>query len=416
MPRRGRVTALALIAVLVLVALIATHKTGASGAGSQASTSSTSMAQALATATQPADATSNQPTALAPPAEQPAGGPAYDSAFEWPLVDMQANRLWASTRGTGITVAIVDTGIDSQLPDLDSAVVGRKDLTPGPPGDQSSDSDGTAIAGLIAGRGSSANPEIVAGLAPQAGLIDVRVTRDEHHVSTDLLAQGIDAAIYLGAKIIDVPLGVPTDESALDDAVENAEQHNCLVIASISASGAPQWPADTNGVIAVAATTGHTMAPGDSLDKYGPYAVYAPGTGLYSTVKNGYRGNLSGNDYASAYVAAAAALVWAAQPGLSAVSIRQRLVSDVSGSSASSVYLGTLDPAMALRVQSPTPGVRTTKPASPVAAPAPGTASLPVLVAAGVGLAAIVLFVVLWFLTRGGPRLPPPLDWDLEPR
>jgi subtilisin family serine protease len=358
----------------------------------------------------------DQATALPQPTLQSAGKPAYDGALEWPLVAMHAKRLWDYTQGTGITVAVVDTGIDSQLPDLAHALVGRQDLTPGPVGDQSADSEGTAIAGLIAGRGSPADPEIVAGLAPQAGLIDIRVTSHEDGVSADLLAQGINAAVHLHARIIDVPLGVAKDAPALDRAVLAAEEDNCLVIASAGDDGARQWPADTNGVIAVAATASRTMTPGDTLNSYGPNALYAPGTGLYSTVKSGYQGGLSGNEYATAYVSAAAALLWAVQPGLGAAGIRQRLIGDVSDSSTSSAGLGTLDPPAALQVLLPTSQARPSTPSSAAAAPSSGTASRPVLLAVGVALVAIVLFIVLWTGTRGGPRLPPPLDWDLEPR
>jgi hypothetical protein len=404
MSRKGRVTAPALIAVLIVIVLVAAHRTAASGAG------------AAAAATHSAAVISDQPTALPRPALRSAGAPAYDGALEWPLAAMQARQLWAYTQGAGIAVAVVDTGIDSQLPDLAHAVVGRADLTPGAAGDQSADSAGTAIAGLIAGRGSPADPAIVAGLAPQAKLIDIRVTSDDDHVSVDLLAQGIDAAVRLGARIIDVPLGVPKDAPALDRAVLTAQEDNCLVIASAGDDGAPQWPAETHGVIAVAATAGQTMTPGDTLGNYGPNALYAPGTGLYSTVKSGYQGGLSGNGYATAYVSAAAALLWAIQPGLGATGIRQRLVDDVSGRGASPASLGTLDPPAALQVLSPTPQAHPSKPASAVAAPSSGPASLPVLAAAGVALVVIVLLIVLWYGRRGGPRLPPPLDWDLEPR
>src|SRR5579859_6140149 len=116
--------------------------------------------------------------------------PGFNQRRAWALDVLQAPSLWAITEGAGVTVAVVDTGVDTTQPDLAGAVQGSA------PADQSSDSHGTAIAGLIAGRGSVTNPgQHVVGLAPKAQLIDVRVARQPDAATAADIAAGIYHAV-----------------------------------------------------------------------------------------------------------------------------------------------------------------------------------------------------------------------------
>jgi len=455
----GRLFVYLLILVSVLLLLFAVGKKQTSGPGVQASTLSSPgpAATGQAPATQQAPTTAVQtilPALVAPSPSPSVAVPSYDPARDWPLADFDAAQLWRYTQGAGIRIAIVGTGVDVDHPDLAPAVIKVISLDGGKPGDDTGDSRGTEIAGLIAGRGPAAGRAGLPGLAPQAELIDVRVTSEENHVSAAEIIDGINAAVGARAQIIDIPLGVAQDNKQLDAAVTNAEQaHHCIVIASAGAGGAAQWPADSSGVIAVAATS-KAMTPTGSLDNYGPNAVYAPGQDLYSTVAGpgGYQGNLSGNDLATAYVSAAAALLLApAAPGLGPEpeAIRSRLAKDVTRKSASSRDFGVLNPAATLQGLSIRLGQGVTaSPQSTVLPTGPAVTSPPVsqtptINPTGTGTAAvgpggqgnvvwtvvlivalmiIVLTVLLWFFTRGGPSPPRgldrhiPRDWDLEPR
>jgi subtilisin family serine protease len=386
------------------------------------------------------------PPASTPAGPGPAGGqwPAYNGTYEWPLPKLNATSLWArSHEGAGITVAVVDTGVDAGHPDLAGAVAEPGPAIPGVPGDQSPDSHGTEIAGIIAGRGSAGSPAIMPGLAPRARLLDIRVTNDEHQVNAAEIAAGIKAAVAAGARVINVSLGTAQDSKTLDQAVADAVKQGRLVVAGVSEGGkAALYPADSNGALAVAGI-GTDVKPDGSLAAHGPYAVYAPGSGLYSTSKSGYTAHLKGNGYAAAYVSAAAALLWSADPDLTEGQVRDALVGKVTSGN-----FNVLNPLPYLEAHgfpvtgpsAPVPSApgtsapatpATTKPGSaapssagrsPASPPAGlGLARLALLGAAGFAVAVVVALLVMAFLTRRKPDPPGwddeniPLDLDMEP-
>jgi subtilisin family serine protease len=247
------------------------------------------------------------PVTGSPPGAASAPPPRFDPSLEWPLGDFDAAALWQRTQGAGVTIAVVDTGIDARQPDLAGAVTGSA-----PPADLSADSHGTAVAGLIAARGSG--PGHMAGLAPQARLIDIRVTAQAADVTPDAIAAGISAADRAGAQIINVSLGTQRGDPRLQQAVFLAEEHDRLVVASAGAGPQAEYPADYPGVLAVGAAA-RGGGPLVGLAGSGPLALYAPGQDLYSTAETArgdYVRDISGSDYATAYVSAAAALLLSA--------------------------------------------------------------------------------------------------------
>jgi subtilisin family serine protease len=323
----------------------------------------------------------------------------------------------APAQGHGVKVAVVDTGIDAQLPALAGTVI---DQTPPGQRDQSADSHGTEVAELIAG--TAAGQTAAAGLAPRAELIDIQVTSDENRATADDIVSGITRAVAAGARVINISLGtqVPPGGPAyqrIERAVNAAISRGSLVVASVgSATVGPdgqgaRYPADTPGVIAVAATD-QGMAPGQ-LAGHGQYAVFAPGDGLAVTDKHGDYVGLSGNDFAAAYVSAAAALIWSAHPALSESRLARLLVTDTNpAASATAAQRGVLDPLKVLQALGQPPGGGRWHGVPPW---------LVVLVAV---LALLALGVVLsraWRSLRlpssaGGRRRYLPFDWDLEPR
>ena len=440
----------------MLLLLFGTHHQGGTGSAARLSQGSASSptAQVAATSVQPSPASGGQ-------AVSTAATPAYDQAHEWPLLEYDAKNLWRYSEGAGVTIAIVGGGIDADNPDLNGVVVKALSLVSPQSPEGASGSLDTEIAGLIAGRGSAADPSVVAGLAPEAKLISVQITTDETQVTPDEIVSGIKAAVDAGAQVIDVPLGVASDPGSevQNELLAVAAQH--LVIASAAPDGSELFPAADEGAVAVAAT-GPGLRPTGSLIRqnpqfYTPNAVYAPGTGLYSTSgQNSYAGNLSGNPIATAYVAATAALLEAAH--LDTAATMTALRADVLRASGKSQHLGVLDPSLAIQrngirlgagVSPPAgpPGpsapvsTQTTPATQPVSSgtsapasqsvPAPGntatTASSPssaypawsiaLIVALGV---LIVIVVVLAILTRkgdnGGPGTRQPRNWGLETR
>jgi membrane-anchored mycosin MYCP len=265
--------------------------------------------------------------------------PLFDPVLEWPLASLQADKLWSRGEGAGVTVAVVDTGIYGGQQDLAGAVTKTKDLGPKLGHDNADEAHGTAVAGLIAGRGSPTDPRQIAGLAPEASLIDIRVANQPDDVKPSVIANGINAAVSLGAQIINVSLTSSTSDATLRQAVYTAIARGRLVIASAGDTGQPEYPADYHypevpypGVLAVGAAN-QKSGPLTSLSALGSFATYAPGADLSSIgvpahagLSAGYARGLGGSDYATAFVSAAAALLRSADPRLTPLGAGQLLL------------------------------------------------------------------------------------------
>jgi subtilisin family serine protease len=278
--------------------------------------------------------------------------PRFDQKLEWPLVRLHANALWRTTEGHGATVAVVDTGIYAGQQDLADVVVKTIDLVGNPKNGIADEAHGTAVAGLIAGRGSPVDPEQVAGLAPEAALIDVRVATKPGSVTPAEIAAGISAAAQAGAQVINVSLGSSTPSPQLQQAVTTAQTDGCLIVASAGDTGTPEYPAHYPGVLAVGEAD-RDSRPLASMTAFGPDAIYAPGSDLYSTAvpphtgaPAGYFRNLHGSDFATAFVSAAAALLLSADPRLKPQDIRRFLLQSAYLNGLSGA--GNLDPLAAL--------------------------------------------------------------------
>jgi subtilisin family serine protease len=260
----------------------------------------------------------------------------FSPQLEWPLATFQASRLWKHSLGAGVTVAVVDTGIDLRQPDLAGAVSSALDLTARKPRDygfdESLDSHGTAVAGIIAARGSAAGAAEMVGLAPAASLIDIRVAVQPDRVSAAAVAQGIMSAAQAGAAIINVSLIVPAVSQKLDDAVSYAQARGCLIVAAAGNAAAPQALASYPGVLTVAAA--NQVGETDTTPAGGPATVSAPGIDLFSAgeiegagaAAHGYVRDVSGSGFSAAYVTAATALLLAADPKLGPAAVARLLI------------------------------------------------------------------------------------------
>ncbi|MFG6444374.1 S8 family serine peptidase [Microbacterium sp. P07] len=254
------------------------------------------------------------------------------------LDSLQTEAAWSVTRGAGVTVAVVDSGVSTSNPHLSAAVTGGINLVPdGTDATGSADlyGHGTAIAGQIAARRIDGSG--VVGLAPDARILPVRVFAgvDDEQVeagfgpSTVRIAEGIRAATDLGAQIINVSMSTATPDQALADAVSYATERGSLVIGSSGnrdstlaveendGDGA-RYPAGYAGALGVAASD-LSGSPTDA-SIHGPHvALAAPGEQIVTSSAAGgdcaYAADVPATSYAAGYVSAAAALVAAAYPG-----------------------------------------------------------------------------------------------------
>jgi subtilisin family serine protease len=183
---------------------------------------------------------------------------------------------------------------------------------------------GTHVAGTIAAL--TNNNLGVAGVAPAAKVLAIRVLDAQGSGSLSDIADGVLEAVKRGAKIINMSLGGDSDGQTLRAAIAEATAAGVLVVVAAGNDNTSRatYPAAYPGVLAVGATTASDQRA--SFSNYGTYVgIAAPGDRILSTKLGGGTTSLSGTSMASPHVAAAAALVWGANPSLTAAQVRAAL-------------------------------------------------------------------------------------------
>ncbi|MCL6296932.1 S8 family serine peptidase [Streptomyces kronopolitis] len=264
----------------------------------------------------------------------PAPPAAADSIrdHQWALSAFDAEATEKLSSGRGVTVAVVDTGVDGTHPDLTGNVLpGKSFLAGGGRADRETDSvHGTAMASLIAGHGHGpGNSAGIKGLAPGAKILPLRVNVDGNlqFGSVKGVAEAIRYAAEHGASVINLSLASPSSARVLEESVRYARQKGAVVVAGAGNDGTdtPNYPASLPGVVSVGAVdvSGKIWAKSN----YGSNTlVAAPGVDNYSAGLNHQYQTESGTSDATAYVSAAAALLRAKFPHLTAGQIANRLV------------------------------------------------------------------------------------------
>lgn len=282
----------------------------------------------------------------------PAAGPAAAGlaaqvrAAELPaLQGIGAPSAWRVSRGQGVTVGVLDTGVGGGAPDLAGSVTSGPDYAAGvdPPGYQPPHLHGTFIASLIAGHGSGpGNAGGVIGVAPAAKILSVRVLPDDqepglHLYNTsprydDAVGKGIMYAVRHGVSVINMSLGSTTPTRGLRAAIAYAVSHGVVVVAAAGNSGSAggklspySYPAAYPGVIAVAAVGGGGARASFS-DQNASVVISAPGVNIVGAAPAGQYVQASGTSPASALVAGVATLIRARYPHLPPALVMQALI------------------------------------------------------------------------------------------
>jgi type VII secretion-associated serine protease mycosin len=264
--------------------------------------------------------------AIAPHVRAAANDPLL--AQQWGIFAIGADRVWATTTGIGVIVAVVDSG-SGPHPDLAENLLPGRSFFGLVESQDGSDIDasghGTHVAGIIA---SAANNGIGgSGVAPNAKLLPIKVLDQAGQGDARDVAAGVRYAADNGAKVINLSLGGATESSSLTQAITYANDKGALVVAAAGNGGAndkPKWPASLDLTLAVTAVDQSNGAT--SFDQRGEYIdIAAPGTGIVSTVKGDY-GASSGTSMAAGFVAGAAALLFAAEPRVTNTQVRDILL------------------------------------------------------------------------------------------
>ncbi|MEU4830412.1 S8 family serine peptidase [Streptosporangium sp. NPDC023615] len=330
-----------LVTVLVLAAVAAPPAVATAGAGATATTTATTTTTATATAT----ATAGTAAGSAPERCTPRRGTTSISE-SWAQRRLSLSEVWELTKGAGVTVAVVDSGVETRHPQL----TGTRSIDLTGTGTRDCLGHGTAVAGVIAAAEMKGVP--FTGVAPRARLISVKQTSDGTG-DVGRLAAAIVRAAELGADVINVSVQA-SDQADLRDAVAYALAMDAVVVAAAGnvqkedGTPAPAYPAAYEGVISVGAA-GPDGARADSSNAITPVSVLAPGRDVTSTwVGRTYREDLEGTSFAAPYVAGVAALVRARHPKLDNVRIRRRIELTADGGTGAGTGAGMVNPLLAV--------------------------------------------------------------------
>ncbi|MEW9672624.1 S8 family peptidase [Ammoniphilus sp. 3BR4] len=235
----------------------------------------------------------------------------YYSYYQYGPQRIQAPSAWDVTQSqASIRIAVVDTGVELNHSDLRGKLLNGYDFVNNDSFPNDGNGHGTHVAGIAAAVTNNALG--IAGVAPLASILPVRVLGNDGSGSLTAVANGIIYAANQGAKVINLSLGSPAPSSTLQNAIQYAWNKGAVIVAAAGndASPTPNYPANYPNVIAVASTNENDFR--SSFSNYGRWVeVAAPGEDILSTYIGNRYAYLSGTSMASPHVAGLAALLLA---------------------------------------------------------------------------------------------------------
>jgi hypothetical protein len=248
---------------------------------------------------------------------------------EWHLAKVGAAGAWDTTQGAGVTIAILDSGVDTTHPDLAPNLVAGYNAY-----DSNNDvtdvcGHGTAVAGTAAA--ASNNGVGVAGAAGLAKIMPVRVAYlnsadNGCYAYYSTIASGLTYAADHGARIANVSYGGLTASSAVISSANYMKSKGGLVFISAGNTGTDQGYASTTSMVVVSATDQNDLAA--SWSSFGSFvALSAPGTNIWTTSRGGIYQGWNGTSFSSPLTAGVAALLMSAAPSLSGAQVENLLYS-----------------------------------------------------------------------------------------
>ena len=248
--------------------------------------------------------------------------PQYGSA--WHLPKIGASSAWDSSQGSGVTIAILDSGVDGRHPDLSSRMVAGWNFYD----NNSITSDvfghGTKVAGTASAI--TNNAVGVSGVAGQSKIMPVRVSGTNGSAYISTIAKGLTWAADNRARVANVSFNGVAGSASIQNASQYMKNKGGLVVVAAGNNGIDQNYTPTTTLIAVSATDANDFKT--SWSSYGSFvAMSAPGAGILTTTWGGGYGSVSGTSFASPVTAGVVALMMAANPGLPNTDIEKRLFS-----------------------------------------------------------------------------------------
>jgi hypothetical protein len=298
-----------------------------------------------------------------------APGDSIRDTQEWVFSMLNVQPAWQVTEGAGVTVAVIDSGVDGDVSVLSGGtVISGPDFTGlhTSPQNLNWGDHGTWMASIIAGHGTDGGYDGVMGIAPQAKVLSIRVIPDKgdpgyrtyndepEQTIQDELADGIMTAVKDHAQVISMSIGYSAPSSVVRNAITYAYQHGTVLVASSGNSGgndtrhgkgstgmAPvSFPAEYPGVLGVGAVT-IEGTPASFSSSNLSVRVAAPGKGVPAQGRNGSYYTVDGTSPACALVAGVAALIKSRYPAITPAQVAEALTTSAQQTPAGSYDVNT---------------------------------------------------------------------------
>ncbi|HRH87213.1 MAG TPA: S8 family serine peptidase [Rubrivivax sp.] len=334
----------------------------------------------------------------------------------WHLATTRTTSAWDSSVGSGVTIAILDSGVDASHPDLAGKLVPGYNFFDGNSNTADVYGHGTKAAGTAAAI--TNNAAGVSAVAADAKIMPIRVAGTDGWATWSALANGTTWAADRGARVISMSFQNPSSSAAVLSAANYARSKGAVVIGAAGNTSGYDATAASELMTIVAATDGSDARAGWST--YGPSVdIAAPGVGIYTTTSGGGYGAWSGTSAATPVTAGVAALVIAANPALKPADVDRILQSTALdlGSVGKDEYHGhgRVDAAAAVAAARSAVTTDTQSPSVAIASPTGGSVkgitTVDVSASDNVGVSKVSLFLAGTLLASDADA-PYSFSWD----
>ena len=282
---------------------------------------------------------------------------------EWHTTKIGAPAAWDLSLGTGVTIAILDTGVDGTHPDLSAQMVPGWNFYANNSNTSDTYGHGTGVAGTAAA--TSNNGVGVASIAGRANLMPIVIADSSGVGYWSLIAQGISYAADHGARLANISYENLLSSSSIVSAAQYMKSKNGLVVIAAGNCGCNANLTPSTSMIPVSATDANDQIT--TFSSYGSYVVIsAPGSYIYTTTMGGGYAQGIGTSFASPIVAGTVALMMSANPGLANTKIESLLYASATdlGAPGRDIYYGygRVNAAAAVQAALGTPSTTDTQP------------------------------------------------------